>query len=57
MEQNRVALRNVHLGHDPLPPFEKVCPQGGSKLLSNLAGFEPSSLEIKKSLADSSTSD
>lgn len=30
---------------------------GESKLLSSLAGFEPSSLEIKKSLADCSTSD
>lgn len=28
MEQNRVALRNVYLGHDPLPPLEKVYPQG-----------------------------
>ena len=23
MEQNRVALRNVHLGHDPLPPLRE----------------------------------
>lgn len=56
MEQNRVALRNVHLGHDPLPPFEKVCPQGDQNYCRT-SGFEPSSLEIKKSLVNCSTSD
>ncbi len=47
MEQNRVALRNVHLGHDPLPPFEKKFALRGIKTTVEPRGVQYSSLEIK----------